>query len=90
MKNEIDWEINAGDGAFAGEQGVTNQRNGGLTKREYIAAMAMQGLLSNFSNNENTVVNNGHPFVHEIAVKCADDLLRELSKRQIGDNYIRV
>ena len=48
--------------------------SGGLTKREYIAAMAMQGMLSNHYNRrfaELTAKN---------AVKYADELLEELEK----------
>jgi len=43
----------------------------GLTKREHFAAIAMQGLLINGVNNANTAIN---------AVKCADELLKQLEK----------
>jgi hypothetical protein len=44
----------------------------GLTKREYFAAMAMQGLLS---------INRDSPIGHAaFAVSCADALLVELAK----------
>ena len=45
---------------------------GGLTKREYLAAKAMQGLLSN--------PNQKFEFVAKLAVLHADALLNELSK----------
>jgi hypothetical protein len=47
----------------------------GLTKREYFAGLAMQGLLSDGNNS---------PFscgkIAELAVGCADALIEELSK----------
>ena len=48
----------------------------GLTKREYFAAVAMQGLLSNSMD----WVNDKHGWCAENAVRLADDLLTELSK----------
>jgi len=47
----------------------------GLTKREYFAAMAMQGILANTSEefiNSSAIAN--------VAVRCADALLLALSK----------
>jgi hypothetical protein len=44
----------------------------GLTKREYFAAMAMQGLLANATM--------GTTFVAEDSVSVADALLKELEK----------
>lgn len=52
----------------------------GLTKREYFAGLAMQGLLTNYFNNLQYGNHTDYPMVHEIAVRCADDLLLELSK----------
>jgi len=52
----------------------------GLTKREYFAAMAMQGLLANYVANDDAV-NDGYPFVHEKAVQCADVLIKQLSNQ---------
>ena len=43
----------------------------GLTKREYFAAMALQGLLGNNNNYVYSVIS---------AVEFADDLIEELSK----------
>jgi len=48
----------------------------GLTKREYFAAMAMQGYLASYGPAE--PVNSQH--VAEKAVKCAGALLTELEK----------
>ena len=55
----------------------------GLTKREYFAAMAMQGLLSIYSpqgliypNEEN--IN----YMTELSVKSADALLQKLDQKQ--------
>ena len=53
-----------------------DDKHKGLTKREYFAAMAMQGLLAryNFSSDEDVVARN--------AVDYADALLSELEKPQ--------
>lgn len=48
----------------------------GLTKREYFAAMAMQGYLASYGPAEHA--NGKH--VAKIAVECADALLTELEK----------
>lgn len=48
----------------------------GLTKREYFAAMAMQGYLASYGPAE--PVNSQH--VAEKAVRCAGALLTELEK----------
>jgi len=47
----------------------------GLTKREYFAALAMQGLLGNPYNNSNTIA-----FLAELAIKSSDELLKQLEK----------
>ena len=54
---------------------TTDSMNAGLSKREYFAAMAMQGLLTNlnFEDHENTP---------QMAVEYADALLEELSKTE--------
>lgn len=54
---------------------------GGLTKREYFAAMAMQGLLSNSYLEQKR---NGNPEINVCykAVAIADKLLAELEKPQ--------
>ena len=54
-------------------------RQGGLTKREYFAAMAMQGILSNASG----IKEPGH--WTNWAVKYADDLIAELNKEVQGE-----
>jgi len=63
---------------------IFNERTGyteptGLTKREYFAAMAMQGLLCNYQIHEN-YVNNKYPYVADKAVAMADHLIQELNK----------
>ena len=47
--------------------------NIGLTKREYFAGLAMQGILANSSLN-----NLKEETVAEISVLCADKLLKQL------------
>lgn len=48
----------------------------GLTKREYFAALAMQGLFANSVNN-----GSSRTFA-EIAVKAADHLIEALNKKE--------
>jgi hypothetical protein len=50
--------------------------NAGLTKREYFAAMALQGLLSN---------NNNYVYSVKSAVEFADDLIEELNKTKTNE-----
>jgi hypothetical protein len=49
---------------------------GGLTKREYFAAIAMQGLLSNYHNNNNPY------YSARDAVNFADELIKALNNEQ--------
>lgn len=49
----------------------------GLTKREYFAALAMQGLLA---ARNGFMVDIGTETVGSYAVRCADSLLAELAK----------
>jgi hypothetical protein len=54
-----------------------------LTKREYFAAMAMQGLLSIYDDNEQnpTVPNEENvKYMAKLAVQAADSLIAELNK----------
>ena len=51
----------------------TNPDNRGLTKREYCAALAMQGMLANPS-----LTNIAEADLCETAVICADELLKKL------------
>ncbi len=53
-----------------------NYISNGLTKREYFAAMALQGLLSNNNNYVYSVIS---------AVEFADDLIEELSKTKTNE-----
>lgn len=54
------------------------QTDGGLTKREYFSAMAMQGILSNQEGVKALISKNIS--IDEYAVKCADALLHQLEK----------
>lgn len=53
----------------------------GLTKREFFAAKAMQGLIHNreYFFNENIF------FIAATAVKIADELIQELNKNQTNE-----
>ena len=63
------------------------QSDGGLSKREYFASMAMQGLLSFYGLNKNRTNEPNLPYneeymreVSRYSVRQADALLAELSK----------
>jgi len=58
-------------------------QNSGLTKREYFAAMAMQGILANSVELELHKANGGYIIFERIAIRAAqaaDDLIKELNK----------
>lgn len=84
---------NANDMAFpvAPEHAPNNSMQFGLTKREYIAAMAMQGLLSNpggpIQVNAScgwSLTNCTREDVAGAACRFADALLAELSESSVG------
>lgn len=52
----------------------------GLTKREYFAAMAMQGLLSNAYWASTNSLGIDHENCANHAIKLADELLKQLEK----------
>lgn len=57
----------------------------GLTKREYFAAMAMQGLLAQAANEvpkEGTMHVWNYEAIAKYAVKAADELLKQLDNEQ--------
>lgn len=65
----------------AGETFYTDTfSTGGLTKREYFAAMAMQGLLTNYVSYGLYGNHESQPNVHVQAIMCADQLIEELNK----------
>lgn len=71
--------------AFPLKEANLNNDYPGLAKREYLAAMAMQGILANSDADicDKTTVNGGwqHPeTVCKIAVQMADALIAELNK----------
>ena len=70
---------NGNDNAFATQDPETDGFNCGLTKREYFAAMAMQGMLSS-QDIIDTVTNKLGTSVESLAVECADELIAELNK----------
>lgn len=55
-----------------------NPENNGLTKREYFAAMAMQGLASTITIHRDELVK----FIAEASVTCADALIEALNKER--------
>ena len=60
-----------------------NEYHGGLTKREYFAGLAMQGLLSNAGHVQTFSGNNPNPvetYVAELSIKLSDELLKQLEK----------
>lgn len=53
---------------------------GGLSKREYFAAMAVQGILANPSSGKQCIAICGEPSASRAAVEISDALLEALSK----------
>lgn len=64
---------NGNDRAFATQ--FSDQE--GLTKREYFAAMAMQGIMA---NSDDAITRFSHEDIALIAVSTADALIAELNK----------
>ena len=78
--NNADKPINPVEVSGDGEGNIQGMQTGnysgwetGLTKREYFAGIALQGLLS--SNNGQTL-----SYLSQTAVKAADELLKSLEK----------
>lgn len=85
MKTNPDDSINAfhGDTYQSADGYITsNYFNAGLSKREYFAAMAMQGYLANSFNHEmiQPVSTATHAQIAELSVGAADALIEELNK----------
>lgn len=57
-----------------------NQVTGGLTKREYFAGLAIQGLLANPQNSDGLNFQEVREIIASKAVAMADVLLSELDK----------
>lgn len=65
--------------------GIHECRMGGLTKREYFAAMAMQGLLANsewMQEYEGGKYLMHNEVISEVSVNLADALINALNKEQ--------
>lgn len=65
-----------GKDRFTGICYSDTRSSGGLTKREYFAAMALQGILA----NSRFLRNHSDVDIHILSVKNADDLIEELNK----------
>ena len=52
--------------------------NIGISKREYFAAMAMQGFCANAEIARQAMGKDMGPFITQASIACADDLLRHL------------
>jgi len=50
----------------------------GLTRREYFAALAMQGFCANAEIARQAMGKDMGPFITQASIACADDLLRHL------------
>jgi hypothetical protein len=66
--------------AFYHPDGAIDLPNNGLTKREYFAAMALQGVLANKSAHERTI-----EMITKSSVRLADALIEELNKTKTND-----
>lgn len=68
---------NGKDAAFARPAWkILDDAQDGLTKREYFAAMALQGIVANSEFLRNHKDKN----IEELAVRFADDLIEQLNK----------
>ena len=74
MKTQANDAAFARPGFYHEHQGTMNFDDYGLTKREYFAAKAMQGLLA-MANNDDRM-----QFLARQSVKMADALIEELNK----------
>lgn len=72
MKTEKNQPINA----FIEPNEIAGSMIYGLTKREYFAAIAMQGIMANCA----FYLDKDNPDIHRIAVFTADALITELNK----------
>ena len=68
-------KINGNHGAFAMPETKTSKGQAGLTKREYFAAMAMQGIIA--ADIEDNMDSN---YIAQNAIECADALIAELNE----------
>jgi hypothetical protein len=74
-------KLNSDQSAFPILDNEQNSLSEGLTKREYFAAMAMQGICA--SGLEKYLVNDGYVCANpltEDAIRIADELLKQLEK----------
>lgn len=62
--------------------GKADQQHHGLTKREYFAGLALQGLLSVYDSGENSIVPNEEnvKYMVKLSVTAADELLEQLDQ----------
>lgn len=81
MKNSEKPDPLQDKGFPSNESVIDNNSLIGLTKREYFAAKALQGLLSTYDSNRNGLVpnNSNVKYIAKLAVSAADALLVELS-----------
>lgn len=70
--------------AYDSDDGITRVTHFGLTKREYIAAMCLQGILANgvtFQISSDRIDPNEFPELYAtVALEHADELLKQLGK----------
>lgn len=65
------------------EEGPAFEGSNGLTKREAFAMAAMQGIVKEYVYQDSvTGETHGHDFVAQMAIKVADELLKELENRK--------
>lgn len=77
MKTDGNDLVNSGeDYEYIGQCVTRTIKHSGLTKRELFAAMAMQGLLSDWPTNYESAAENAA----KTAVKFADALINELNE----------
>lgn len=72
---------------FANEQSHLEEK--GLTKREYFAAMAMQGILAN-EQLRYSLCRPGRSGIQIYALQQADALLQELDQNKLSTSHLSV
>lgn len=73
---------NPNDSVHALFDDMKNEVSSGLTKREYFAAIALQGLLSIYTTDGDSIVPNKEntTYMAQLSVTAADELIKALNQ----------
>ena len=64
------------------QQAFANEYHCGLSKREYFAGLAMQGLLANTTQFSLNITNDSIVWATIASIKIADELLKQLENEK--------